>query len=88
MGVLAAILADAGRIALDVAGIERRLVERRREQQRQPIAAMHRAARRARAIACAARAGSAAPEIAAQDCAMESMRHSSLAAEPSGVPSS
>ena len=41
MGVLAAVLADAGRIALDVAGIERRLVERRREQQRQPVAAMH-----------------------------------------------
>jgi hypothetical protein len=30
---LATILADTGRIALDVAGIERRLVERWREQQ-------------------------------------------------------
>jgi hypothetical protein len=39
-------------------------------------------------MACAARTGSAAPEIAAHDWAMESMRHSSLMAEPSGVPSS
>jgi hypothetical protein len=37
---LAAILADTGRIALD-SGIERGLVERRREQQRQPIATVH-----------------------------------------------
>jgi hypothetical protein len=35
-----------------------------------------------------ARAGSAAPEMTAQDWAMESMRHSSLAEAPSGVPSS
>ena len=28
------------------------------------------------------------PEIAPQDCAIESMRHSSLRAEPNGVPSS
>ena len=41
MGVLAAILANARRIALDVTGIERRLVERRREQQHETIAAMH-----------------------------------------------
>src|SRR6185437_6022876 len=38
MGVLAAILANAGRIALDVAGIERRLVEGWREEQRQSVA--------------------------------------------------
>ena len=63
MGVLAAILANARRIALDVAGIERRLVERRREQQRQPVVAAGRAARSSAAIACAARAGSPAPEI-------------------------
>ena len=37
MRVLAAVLANARRIALDVAGIERRLVEWRREQQRQLI---------------------------------------------------
>ena len=37
MGVLAAVLADARRIAFDVAGIERRLVEWRGEQGRQPI---------------------------------------------------
>jgi hypothetical protein len=35
-----------------------------------------------------ARAGSAAPEITLQDCAIESMRHSSLVEEPNGVPSS
>ena len=35
-----------------------------------------------------ARAGSAAPERTPHDCAMESMRHSVLAAEPRGVPSS
>ena len=40
------------------------------------------------AIACAARSGAAAPESTAQDCAIASMRHSSLAAEPSGSPSS
>ena len=34
------------------------------------------------AIARAARSGSAAPESTAQDCAIESIRHSSLAAEP------
>ena len=40
------------------------------------------------AIARAARAGSAAREITLQDCAIESMRHSLFATEPSGVPSS
>ena len=35
-----------------------------------------------------ARPRSAAPEIAAQDCEIESIRHSSSVAEPSGVPSS
>ena len=39
MRVLAAVLAHARRIALDVAGIVRRLVERRREQQRQSVVA-------------------------------------------------
>ena len=37
MRVLTAVLANARRIALDVAGIERRLVEWRREQQRQSV---------------------------------------------------
>ena len=40
------------------------------------------------AMARAARTGLAAPEITPQDCAIESMRHSMLEAEPSGVPSS
>ena len=37
MGVLAAVLANAGRIAFDVARIERGLVEWRREQQGQTV---------------------------------------------------
>ncbi len=41
VGVLAAVLAHAGQVALDVAGIERRVVERRREEQDQPVAAAH-----------------------------------------------
>ncbi len=40
------------------------------------------------AIARRLRSLSPAPEMTAQDCAIESIRHSSLAAEPSGVPSS
>ena len=36
VGVLAAVLADAGRIALDVAGFERCLIEGRREEEREP----------------------------------------------------
>jgi len=39
-------------------------------------------------MATARRAGSPAPEITLQLWAMASMRHSSLAAEPSGEPSS
>jgi len=39
MGVLAAVLPDAGRIALDVSRIERRALEGRREQQRQALVA-------------------------------------------------
>jgi hypothetical protein len=41
MRVLAAVFANAGRIALDIPGIERRVVERRREQQRQAGIALH-----------------------------------------------
>src|SRR5439155_11092819 len=37
MGVLAAVFPDAGRIALDVSGIERRAIKRRREEQRQTV---------------------------------------------------
>jgi hypothetical protein len=40
------------------------------------------------AIARACRSGSPAPEITLQLWAMESIRHSSLVAEPNGVPSS
>ena len=87
MRVLAAVLADARRVALDVAGVERRAVERRREEQDEPVVAAHEVSSTA-AIARAARAGSPAPEITPQDCAIESMRHPSFAAEPSGVPSS
>ena len=37
--VLAAVLPDAGRVAFDVAGVERRLIERRREEQEQSVVA-------------------------------------------------
>ena len=40
------------------------------------------------AIACCERAGSPRPEITDQLCAIESMRHSTFCADPSGVPSS
>jgi hypothetical protein len=39
-------------------------------------------------MACRCRSGDPAPEITLQLCAIASMRHSSFAAEPSGVPSS
>ena len=76
--VLAAVLADAGQVALDVARIERGLVERRREQQRQ--------ARRRGGSSCAidrghrrcGATGVAAPDSTAQDCAIESIWHSSF----------
>jgi len=42
----------------------------------------------AEAMARAARAGSAAPEITPQDCAIESMRQPEFDTEPSGEPSS
>src|SRR4029450_6945392 len=106
-GFLAAILANTGRIAFDVAGIERRMVEGRGEkhhQSRVPPDQMllHRrhgsrggGGRRrapARGItrspppagARAGRDGAAAPEITPQDCAIESIRHSSPAEEPRG----
>ena len=76
MGVLAAILANAGRIALDVAGIERGLVERRREQQRQPVAAAHEVAVERPPSPAPRAPDRRRPEMHAQDCAMESMRHS------------
>jgi hypothetical protein len=40
------------------------------------------------AIARSVRERSAAPDSTLHDCAIESMRHSTLLAEPSGVPSS
>src|SRR5450759_3208030 len=39
MGVLAAVLADAGRVALDVPGVERCVIEWRSEDQRQSLIA-------------------------------------------------
>jgi hypothetical protein len=82
-----AVFPDPGRIALDITGVERRPVERRRKEQHEPSSRLTRCSSTA-ARALAARSGSAAPEITAHDCAIESIRHSSLAAEPSGVPSS
>src|SRR5262245_51978239 len=40
MGVLASVLADAGKVALDVAGVERLVVEGRREQEDEPPGAI------------------------------------------------
>ena len=40
MRVLSAVLADAGRIALDIAGIVRSVIERRREQQHEAVVAL------------------------------------------------
>jgi hypothetical protein len=87
MCVLAAVLAQAGRIGFDVARIVRRVVEGRGEQLNQAVAAadqlrVHRRHRAHRALALAA------PEITAHDWAMESILHSSLVTEPRAVPSS
>ena len=87
MGILAAILAHARRIALDVARLLRRVVEGRREQlddlelviDQELVAA---------SIAVRERAGSPSPDSTLQDCAMKSIWHSSELREPSGVPSS
>ena len=76
MGVLAAVLAQARRIALDVAGILRRPIEGRREQQQQAACPAARGSRRRDCIAMRARWRSPAPESTAQLCAMASMRHS------------
>ena len=76
VGVLAAIFAHAGDVALDVAGVEVRLVERRIEELDQPgvaadqaaIDALHRHAASARCVP--------APERIDQLCEMESIWHS------------
>ena len=88
MRVLPAILANARRIALDVTRIVIGAVERRREQQRDPVVVpdqmladrIHRASRHG--------LGSAAPAITLHDCAIASILHSLLSLEPNGVPSS
>ena len=64
------------------------MVERRREQQHQSVAAPNRGTRRPRPSPAPPAIGSAAPDSTLHDCAIESMRHSTLLAEPSGVPSS
>ena len=88
MGVLAAVLAHSGNVALDVARILGGVFERRGEQADDPLGLgdemlLHRVHRLRRA-----RSGGAAPESTAHAWASASMRHSSLAWEPSGVPSS
>ncbi len=85
--VLPAVLADAGRVPPDVAGIDVGSVERRGEQQHEAVAAADEYSSTA-AIARAARERFAAPDRTLHDWAIESIRHSALAAEPSGVPSS
>ena len=88
VGVLAAVLADAGQVALDVAGIERLVVERRGEQEDQPPVAIDQMF-----VDGLQRLGEPAtvrpaPESTAHDWAIESIRQASFCAEPSGVPSS
>jgi hypothetical protein len=87
MAVLAAVFAQAGRVALDIARVKRRAVEGRREKQRQPGVRPHKVPRHRRHRLPRA-IGSAAPDSTAQDCAMLSMRHSSDVDEPRSVPSS
>ena len=87
VGVLAAVLADARQVALDVARIDVGMVERRGEEQDEAVVAtdevlvhgVHRPLRMD---------GLAAPDRTLHDWAIESIRHSALTAEPSGVPSS
>jgi hypothetical protein len=76
MGILASILPDPGRVCPDIAGIAAGTREGRTRYSSTAL------------MARAARAGSAAFESTAQDCAIESIRHSAFSADPSGVPSS
>ena len=87
--VLAAVLAHAGHVAVDVAGIEVRACRtadraagsaRASRRTRRSSTRVHRLRARAR--------GSPAPESTDQLCEIESIWHSALRAEPSGVPSS
>ena len=87
MSVLPAIFANARRIALDIARIERASSKGGVNNRASPSSRLIRYSSTA-AMARAARTGSAAPEITLQDCAIESIRHSLFATEPSGVPSS
>ena len=88
VGVLTAVLAQARRVGLDVAGVVRGVIERRREQFHEAVAAADQLGIDRRHGAERALAFGAAAVITAHDCAMESMRHSSLDTEPKGVPSS
>ena len=77
-----------GHVALDVAGIEVRFVERRIEQQDQTRASRRTSRRSTLSIARRVRCGVPAPERIDQLCEIASIWHSSFVAEPSGVPSS
>ena len=86
--VLAAVLANARHIPLDVAGLQCascRTAGRTAESVcRQHAPDVSRTA----SIADCARAGSATPDITAHACGIASIWHSSFCADPSGVPSS
>ena len=86
--VLAAVLADARQVALDVAGVDRLGVERRGEQEDQPVLRGRPAVSSTASIARGRAPGRPAPESTAQDCAIESIWQAAFRAEPSGVPSS
>jgi hypothetical protein len=87
VGVLAAVLAHAGDVALDVAGLQRGLVEGRvQELDQAGVAAHQMGVQRIHGLTRAL--GLGGPDSTDQLWAMESIRHSGLVDDPSGVPSS
>ena len=82
VGVLTAVLAHAGHVPLDVAGLRAR-IGRTAERKAESTADSRRTSRWSTpSMARRARAGSAAPDSTAQLWARESIWHSSFAAEP------
>ena len=86
VSVLAAILAHAGDVAFDVAGIERRFVKGRIEKLNEFCIRDESGADRRRSWPDGSAAGSPAPLITDQLCGSESIWHSGFVCEPSGSP--
>ena len=78
VGVLAAVLADARQVALDVARVDVAIWSNGGVNSRTSPSSRRTRCSSTAAIARAARVGSAAPESTLQDCAIESIRHSSF----------